>query len=476
MTDLPKGWASVSLGDVVTVNPRAFDRQPDDNDLVSLVPMAAVETESGLIDASRSVCYGDAKKRSLTPFQEGDVLFARVTPCMENGKIAVARGLVGGRGLGSTELFALRSGGAIEPDYLAYFLLQPRVREAAKKAMTGAVGLRRVPRSYLAELLLPLPPLIEQRRIVAALEASLSSVRSGQSRLRNAHAKARSLRRRLENLAVRGAVSPLGSSSDLPRGWRMATVGDLCWKIEYGTSAKTHPKNLESDVPVIRMGNVQDGNIVMDSLKYLPGGHPDVVSLMLEEGDVLFNRTNSAELVGKAAAFDVRLGSATFASYLIRCRTGGEVEASWLALVINSSLGRSYVRSVMSQQVGQANVNGRKLAAMPVPLPPLDEQRGILAALSTWRESIRGLAESVDFSTRKGNYLYRSFLTEAFAGRLVPQDPEDEPASELLARIKAERAATIPKQRTRSRCTPKELPAPATRVTGDDYQQETLPL
>lgn len=100
---------------------------------------------------------------------------------------------------------------------------------------------------------------------------------------------------------------------------------------------------------------------------------------MLEPGDLLFNRTNSPELVGKSAVFRRGTPSMLFASYLIRVQLGPECLPEWAAMVINGPIGRAYVASVRTQQVGQANVNGTKLAAMPIPLPPLDEQRRIVA-------------------------------------------------------------------------------------------------
>ena len=160
MTDLPIGWAWVTVGEVCDINPRFFDDVPGDDELISKVPMAAVEAESGRLDPSELVEYGSVKGKSLTPFQENDVLFAKVTPCMENGKIALARDLHGGRAVGSTELFALRSRGAVVPSYLMYFLLQKSVRKEAERAMTGAVGLRRVPRNFLSSIPIPLPPLV----------------------------------------------------------------------------------------------------------------------------------------------------------------------------------------------------------------------------------------------------------------------------------------------------------------------------
>jgi type I restriction enzyme S subunit len=123
-----------------------------------------------------------------------------------------------------------------------------------------------------------------------------------------------------------------------PGGWRVATIGELAMRIEYGSGAKAGPRAAADDVPIIRMGNLQNGQIDWIKLKYLPGNHPDTTRLRLNDGDLLFNRTNSAELVGKCAVYRNPSVPATFASYLIRCQFGSEVVPEWVALVLNSTL------------------------------------------------------------------------------------------------------------------------------------------
>jgi type I restriction enzyme S subunit len=469
MRDLPIGWTWATVGAVSDVNPRYFDDMPSDDELVSKVPMAAVETESGRLDPSELVVYSSVKGKSLTPFQENDVLFAKVTPCMENGKVALARGLYGGRAVGSTELFVLRSRGAVEPNYLMYFLLRGSVRKEAERAMTGAVGLRRVPRAFLSSIPIPLAPLAEQRRIVAAIEAHLDRLVSGCLGLKQAYSYSRTYRHTVEDRAVLGRLiaqssnpsdverdltdiserrslrasrrrcHPQSSSPfhyEIPSHWAVVSMDQLCWDIEYGTSVKTRDEAGPGNVPVLRMGNIQESRIVMDSLKFLPRGNPGIASLMLEDGDLLFNRTNSAELVGKSAVYKEALGPATFASYLIRCRFADGANPDWANLVINSSIGRSYIASVVSQQVGQANVNGTKLARMPIPFPALSEQDEILAAVAEHALLIKRLKESIQIGLDHTKLLRESILSAAFTGRLVPQDPEDAAASVLPEQIR----------------------------------------
>lgn len=163
---------------------------------------------------------------------------------------------------------------------------------------------------------------------------------------------------------------------ELPSDWAWATVDQLSTMVQYGSSAKTSEDPADG-VPVLRMGNIIEGRLDLSQLKYLPSDHPEFPELLLKEGDVLFNRTNSPELVGKAALYKRELTPCSFASYLIRVRLAEQVRPELLVYFLTSALGRAWVRSVVSQQVGQANVNGTKLKALTVPLPPRQVQDAI---------------------------------------------------------------------------------------------------
>lgn len=176
-------------------------------------------------------------------------------------------------------------------------------------------------------------------------------------------------------------LSPEGAeqSGNLPKGWRMLTVGEMTETMQYGSSAKTSED--ESGVPVLRMGNIKEGALVLDSLKYLPRNHPEFPDLLLRDGDLLFNRTNSAELVGKSAVYRGNPETCSCASYLIRVQLKPEFVPEYVANYLNSPIGRQWIASVVSQQVGQANVNGSKLKALSVPVPGFDGQRRIVAEI-----------------------------------------------------------------------------------------------
>lgn len=235
-------------------------------------------------------------------------------------------------------------------------------------------------------------------------------------------------------------VPDISNLPTLPEGWCWATVDQCALAIQYGTSAKTNANT--SGIPVLRMGNLtSDGRLLLDDLKYLPKNHDEFPELLLKEGDLIFNRTNSAELVGKTGVYDGSPSPCSFASYLIRVRLVPGVLPGILMHTINSCFGRSWIKDVANQTVGQANVNGTKLAAFVFPLAPLTEQEVVIEAIEDQFSVIDHLEAELEAKLKTAQSLRQSILHQAFTGHLVPQDPKDEPVSELLKRIAEERAA-----------------------------------
>ena len=200
-------------------------------------------------------------------------------------------------------------------------------------------------------------------------------------------------------------------------GWKSEKLADYLVDDCYGTSEKT--SNDSTGTPVLRMGNIQNGRLDLNDLKYLHLTERDRERLLLEDGDILVNRTNSAELVGKCAVFNL-LGEYSFASYLIRLRVDqNRTDPKLVAAYINSPMGRSFMLAEKRQMAGQANVNATKLKALPISLPQLDEQHRIVAELDALQAQVDSLKRAQAETAAELDTLLPAVLDKAFRGGVM---------------------------------------------------------
>ena len=178
----------------------------------------------------------------------------------------------------------------------------------------------------------------------------------------------------------------------IPEDWSSPCLGLLVHSVEYGSSAKS---SLAGKTPVLRMGNLQDGKIDWNDLVYTDDDQ-EISKYLLNSGDVLFNRTNTPELVGKTSIYRGEM-PAIFAGYLIRIKERKDLlNSAYLNYVLNSESSKKYSQKVLSVAVGQANINGQKLKTYPIPLPPLlVEQEAISLALMDADALISGLDQLI---------------------------------------------------------------------------------
>ena len=246
-----------------------------------------------------------------------------------------------------------------------------------------------------------------------------------------------------------------------------ATTDQLHVRSEYGTSVKC---SYESDgLPVLRIPNIVQGEITLSDLKYATRPLPMDSQRALQAGDVLMCRTNgSVNLVGKTAVVKTDFEMFhSFASYLLRFRFSETQNLPrWFHIFTTSQLGRSFIESNAASSAGQNNVSLKLIHGMPIPLPPLAEQRRIVTEVERRLSIIQQAEAAVEANLTRAERLRQSILKQAFSGKLVPQDPSDEPASVLLERIRAERAeaeavakAKRKPRRRRSKSAPVKLPS-----------------
>jgi type I restriction enzyme S subunit len=205
-SDLPLGWKIVQLQDIAEINPKLPYTDLDDSLTVSFLPMASVEEVSGKYDLSQTRLYGEVKK-GYTAFINGDIIFAKITPCMENGKIAIVENLQNGIGFGSTEFHVSRIKLGLNKRYLFYYFTQASFKREARRNMTGSAGQLRVPKKYFESVEIPLPPLPEQHRIVEKIEELFSELDNGVASLKKALEQLKTYRQAVLKWAFEGKLT-----------------------------------------------------------------------------------------------------------------------------------------------------------------------------------------------------------------------------------------------------------------------------
>ncbi len=258
-------WPRKSLGDVCEINPRLLRAHDlSDDRMVSFVPMASVDEVEGRITQAQVRPFGDVKK-GYTSFRDADVLFAKITPCMENGKSAIADELVSGYGFGSTEFHVLRAGPEVLPQWVFYFVRQQRFREEAKRNFTGTAGQQRVPTAFISSAFIPVPPIAEQRRIVDLLSRAEGIVR---------------LRREAEKKAAELIpalfLDMFGDPATNPKGWPTYSVAELATFMSGGTPSKSRKDYWEGDLPWVSPKDMKRVGIddAVDHVNQKVGGGP----------------------------------------------------------------------------------------------------------------------------------------------------------------------------------------------------------
>lgn len=293
--------------------------------------------------------------------------------------------------------------------YLWKYFSRSSVWEDALGLSTGGTptSRNRLKEEKLLAMKIPLPPLQEQRRIVARIEALADRIEEARDVRHQSKIEADLLvNSKLDTLFAQGAKD----------GWLVGQLGDYVIDACYGTSERTTDDS--SGIPVLRMGNIQGGHLDLRHLKYPRLSEKDKNKLLLKLGDVLVNRTNSAELVGKCAVLN-EPDDYSFASYLIRLRLDiKRAHPRLIAAYVNSPAGRSYMFAERRQMTGQANVNATKLKALPIALPVLDQQRNIVDYLDSLQAKVNTLKKLQGETTDELAVLLPSILDKAFKGKL----------------------------------------------------------
>ena len=517
---LPMGWARPALAelvaDVVAINPGG-----DPEAAICYIDIGAIDSATGTVATPKIINGRDAPSRARQRIKTGDVLFSLVRPGLR--AIASVPALV--NPVASTGFCVLSAASGVEPRFLYHWVRNDEFLRAVVALQRG-VSYPAVRALDLLRQTVPLAPSLEQAKIVERLEALLSDLDAGVAELHAAQRKLTAYRQSLLKAAVEGSLTagwrdepragdstgpetgeqllqrilvqrraqwetkqlarfkqqgkappkdwhvkypePVSVRADglsaLPKGWTWATAEQLCGFITKGTTPPTgQDQGGLKTIPFLRVTNLsQDGSLDLSNQVWVSDEvHRGLlVRSIVYPGDVLMN------IVGPPLG-QVSVVPASFPEWNINqaiavFRAVDGVLPAWLCLCLLSPVTLRWLRAQAKTTAGQTNLTLEVCRSLPVPLPPMAVQSAIAEAANGVLAEITGLASATSHGLRLAAAQRRNLLKCAFSGQLVPQDPADEPAPALLARIQAARAAQATAQAPKSRPRP---PASRTRTS-----------
>ena len=373
-------WPLVKLSDVASINPRRPLIERGHDVSTSFVPMDAVDEILGAVVRQDVQPYSKVKK-GYTHFQDEDVIFAKITPCMQNGKHAVVNALKGGFGFGSTEFHVIRASKQVLPEWIYFFLRKQDTLDAATKTFTGTVGQQRVPTSFLEALELPLPPVNVQRLITTRLKAQLAEVEAAR---KAAHAQADDIAL-LRTRALKDALTALDR---MP----LKVLGDHA-----PTTSGTTPSRgnqaywLPAEIPWVKTGEVAFAPVTQTSEAVSRKALDECSLMLLPPKTVLVAMYGQGKTRGQSAILEVH-ATTNQACFAILPNDTWTPEFLYHWLMVNYQ----NLRSLSEGRGGnQANLNGAMLKSLQVPAPGLTEQK-------EWVKRIQAVLREVD-AMKKAN-------------------------------------------------------------------------
>ena len=395
-------WMTVRLGDVVELNPRGGMAELSDESIVGFVPMSAVCEKRKEITAPEVRKFGDVRK-GYTPMKNGDLIIAKITPCFENGKLALVN-LDHAASFGSTEFHVMRPTGEVESRLLYHLLSSELIQAEGRIQMKGAAGQKRVPADFFRAFEFRVPrSLPEQKRLAKILDKADGVRRKLQQSLRLSDDFLRSV-----------FLDMFGDPVTNPKGWPEEPMSELMSDSKIGLVRASDQFGWDMPVPYVRMDALtRDGAFLPEKVQGTHATVTEVASYSLKPGDLLFNTRNSKELVGKVAIYPGPEGT-TFNNNLmrIRFRKGIDPYVIWAQFQFPR-----VQRELEARKQGTTSVfavYGKNLATLSFLVPPSDLQRNyrkVVDKVSTSRLKMMSLLAQSESA-------FSSLQQRAFRGEL----------------------------------------------------------
>ena len=392
-SSLPQGWRWVRLGEckINPPRPRDFNRALDA--LTTFVPMAAVDEKTGTIARPEVVPYSKVSK-GYTYFEENDVLFAKITPCMQNGKHVIARNLIDGLGFGTTEFHVIRPNSEVMPEWIHFFIRQPWFLQEAIAYFTSSVGQQRVPENFLANYPVPLPPLFEQKRIAARVQESMVEVEHAHTACEKQLGAAK---------ALPAAYLRQVFESEEAKKWGRRRLGEVA---KYINGRAFKPEEWKQiGVPIIRIQNLNDPSAIFN---YYDGEVED--RYRVNNGDLLVSWSASL------GVYVWEQGDALLNQHIFKVEEYSDLALrDFLYFIVN------YVMEEIKRHIHGAtmqHITKPEFERLYIPLPPLATQQRIASELKDKMAQAEKLKEGIEEQLEAINAVPQAILKKAFSGEM----------------------------------------------------------
>lgn len=408
------GWTTVRLAEVCQFKPpKSIARRTlTADDEVSFVPMSDLGELSKYFEPKEVKPLRDVLN-AYTYFADGDVLCAKITPCFENGKLGIARSLTNGVGFGSSEFVVMRSGPKLHPEFLYYYLSRDEFREAGARVMSGAVGHRRVPKEYFEDLPIPLPPLKEQKRIVAVLDQAFAALDRART-----HAEA-NLSDADEFLASYIEAELRLSGGRVLTLQNLLDVGAIVGHLD-GNHGNDYPRKEEfvsEGVPYVSANCIVNQEIDLGRAKFL--SHERAAQFrkgVARDRDVIFAHNATVGPVALLQTDHERVILSTSVTYY-RCNPD-QIAPEFLVYEMRGANFRRQYELVMRQATrNQVPITAQRKLTHTV--PSINEQRRLVTKCAGIESYSRQLGEQYSGELRDLYSIRQSLLLRAFAGQLT---------------------------------------------------------
>jgi len=423
MSQLPQGWKLKTFGDVLSLITNGINGKQ--NKEKSGIPVSRIETIADQsIDMSR-VGYletYDESKIDKYLLNTNDILFSHINSALHLGKTAlVTEGVTLYHGV---NLLRLSVNELVEPRYFNYYCKYFRLLGGFSANAQHAVNQSSLNQKKIKAFNIPLAQKEEQKRIADKLDSILAKVEAAQTRLDKIPTLLKRFRQSVLAAATSGELTKDWRESNRVGDWQQVKLKDVGKGFNYGSSTKSQP---EGKIPVLRMGNLQSGKLDWEKLVFT-SDDAEIEKYKLHPGDVLFNRTNSPELVGKTSIYRGER-EAIFAGYLIKVQGTDRLNTEYLNIQLNSPHARDYCWAVKTDGVSQSNINAKKLQAYEFEIPSIEEQIEIIRVVTELFSSADLVEKQYKAAKLRVDKMTHSILARAFSGKLFsPISEEDRTA------------------------------------------------